>query len=237
MSTIALVPVKNESLRLPGKNYLDFDGRPLWEHKIKQLQEAAFFDQIYVGSDSADILDLAVSHGCEAVYRSGLEVDEVGGSANLMIREFSRKVLEARIMAPANYIDPICFWVHVTNPLVGAGVYQAALDKFIEVKRKGHDSLISVTSERNHAWFLDGDNYKPLNFSPKAAKHQLASDLSPVKFQNGAFFVQTLSNFSENSYFYGDRPYLFEVSAEEAIDINYPEDYAIAKSWLELSKS
>jgi CMP-N-acetylneuraminic acid synthetase len=229
---LGLVPVKKHSVRIPNKNYADFDGVPLWEHKINQLIESQIFTQIFVGSDDEYVISRAEEMGCVGIFRSPIECDELNGSANIMIAELARKVKMALNAKSCVRNEAVAFWVHVTNPLVESSVYKQALIEYFNAIERGFDSLVSVTSVKNHAWFpSNGGQIAPLNFNPDRDRHQLASELEPLMFQNGALFVQKLDQFEKTSYFYGRRPFLYAIDPVVATDINDPFDLEIAR-WI-----
>jgi len=63
----ALLLVKEHSKRLPGKNVLEFNGKPMFIWNLEKCKE--LFSQVYVSSDSDFILKLAESHGAIAIKR------------------------------------------------------------------------------------------------------------------------------------------------------------------------
>ncbi len=49
---VALVPMRHSSERVPGKNYRDLAGRPLYAHIISTLLASGVVDQVVVDTDS-----------------------------------------------------------------------------------------------------------------------------------------------------------------------------------------
>jgi CMP-N-acetylneuraminic acid synthetase len=59
--------VKENSRRLPNKNTLDLKGRPMF---LWNLEKAlSVFDEVYVSSDSYEILEMASMNGAKAIHR------------------------------------------------------------------------------------------------------------------------------------------------------------------------
>src|SRR5438105_15287205 len=56
-SICAIVPMRHDSKRVPGKNYRTFAGRPLYHQIILQLQECPAISQIVIDTDSETIRD------------------------------------------------------------------------------------------------------------------------------------------------------------------------------------
>ena len=212
-NVVALLPVKAFSKRVKDKNIKDFCSHSLLERKIFQLQKSRFIDKIYVGSDSDEILQMAEKFGATPIQRDAKACDESQASANFMIKDF------------VNRVDAdIAVWAHITNPFVYGIHYDKAIECFnIE---KGHDSLVSLTKVQNHIW---NKHFFPVNFNPYAEKHPFASECDPYYYQNGAIFIQKLSDFKSNSYFYGDNPYPFILDEMVSYDINTPEEFSVAE--------
>jgi len=59
--------VKEHSKRLPGKNTMDFRGKPMFLWNLEKC--VGIFDRVYVSSDSYSILQLASLHGAIAIHR------------------------------------------------------------------------------------------------------------------------------------------------------------------------
>jgi N-acylneuraminate cytidylyltransferase len=201
----ALVPVKSYSSRVPNKNRQLIGGASLFERKINQLKKSKYIDSIYVGSDSADILDQAEKFGAIPVIRDQLACDESISPANYMIEDFVNKVS-----------CDIAVWAHCTNPFIYAEHYDGAIEKYLTLNYP-YDSLVSVTKLQSHLWSVYGF---PVNFNPNSLIHPLAKDLPPYYYQNGGIFIQALNKFKENSYFYGVHPFLYELEEHIGFDIN-----------------
>lgn len=214
----AIVVARANSVRLPGKALLAFAGTTLIGHKVRTLLQTKSIGRVVVGSDSDDILDEARSHGAEIVKRDDYHCDERRCSANEMIHDMVSRV-------PGEGYEWF-IWAHPTNPLVKAETYDRAIAEFHRARFGPceNDSLVSVRRESRHAWFQG----KPLNHPGSAGKHQVASRLEPVYFQDGAIFIQSRENWLKNAAFYGRNPARFEIEGLEGWDVDTAADFAIA---------
>jgi CMP-N-acetylneuraminic acid synthetase len=217
----ALVPVKSFSRRVPNKNMQEINGSSLFERKVKQLLLSNLIDDVYVGSESEEILDIASTLGAIPIRRSAYACNEELASANAMILDFASKITA-----------DIGVWAHCTNPFIYAAEYDAALKLYVS-KKEPYDSLVSVTKIQSHLWSKYGF---PLNFNPQSSRHPFASELDSVFFQNGGIFIQNMDGFLANSYFYGSYPIKFELSELAGFDINTLDELKIAQllaPWLD----
>ncbi len=67
--TVAFIPARGGSKRLPGKNVRPLDGRPLLIHAIELAHAVDGIDRCIVSTDDGDIATIARSAGAEVVAR------------------------------------------------------------------------------------------------------------------------------------------------------------------------
>lgn len=65
---IAVIPAREGSKRIPGKNIRPFFGRPIIYYSIKAAIDSNLFDRVIVSTDSDKITDIAVQSGAEAPF-------------------------------------------------------------------------------------------------------------------------------------------------------------------------
>ncbi len=213
---VALIPARSGSVRVTNKNLKTLNGITLLERKILQLKGAGIH-KIYVGSDSIEYLELAESRGAIPVKRDDIACDESRASANDMISDFCSRINE----------DAIALWAHCTNPFIYSEMYMDALKTYCDVcEWNNFDSLLSVYKVQSHMW---GNDLKPLNYDPYLPTHTLAKDLVPVYFQDGGIFIQDLAKMKANSYFFGRKPYLYELDPISSYDINTEDELDVAE--------
>ncbi|MFT5251342.1 MAG: CMP-N-acetylneuraminic acid synthetase, partial [Flavobacteriales bacterium] len=70
MKTIAIIPARGGSKRLPNKNVLGLGGIPLIAHSILYAQEnSAIIDAVYVSTDDETINEIAFEYGAQVIVR------------------------------------------------------------------------------------------------------------------------------------------------------------------------
>lgn len=69
MSTVALIPARGSSKRLPRKNILELGGLPMLAYPIRAARESGLFDRILVSTEDAEIAEVARRHGAEVIQR------------------------------------------------------------------------------------------------------------------------------------------------------------------------
>lgn len=205
----AIVIARGGSSRLPNKNMLDFHGMPLVAHKVAMLRGCRLIDQVIVGSDSDDILNAAREAGADTRRRAPEFCDEKSRTWNEVIKDMVSKVS-----------GDVIVWAHCTNPCIQIRTIERAIAKYFSMP-DSFDSLVSVSPLRSHVWWRG----KPLNFDPWGSAHQVAANLEPIFYQNGALFIHSRAGMAFDSYVYGRNPFLYEIDPDEAVDIDTHADY------------
>lgn len=70
MRTLAVIPARYASTRLPGKPLLDICGKPMIQHVYEAVQKATLVDTVLVATDDARIVQAAEAFGGRAVLTS-----------------------------------------------------------------------------------------------------------------------------------------------------------------------
>jgi len=209
---VALVPVREDSERVKNKNFKPFvDGKSLLELKIDHLRQSNCFDHIYVSSDSEKVKELAIDNGVEYLPRASemcqshvIWADVVGHIVGTI---------------PG---DPIVTWALITSPLFRN--YSNALKMFIDCGGE-YDSLVSVLPKKS--FFLNKYG-KGINYNP-GYWHPYSQQLETYYEVTGACYIGWKSDMAKWKYWFGIKPYLFEVSCKESIDIDTPDDFQFAR--------
>jgi N-acylneuraminate cytidylyltransferase len=82
MSSIAIIPARGGSKRIPRKNIKDFLGRPMISYPIGVARESGLFERIIVSTDDAEIAAIAQAYGAEVPFTRPAELanDQAGTS-------------------------------------------------------------------------------------------------------------------------------------------------------------
>lgn len=207
MKTVALIPIKLGSKRIPGKNIKQFsDGTPLMYFIQRACLEAKNIDEVYIYC-SDDAVKPYVLPGVIYLKRPEyLDGDNI--NANDFIREFM-KVVEADI-----YVN-----THTTSPFARPETIEDCVEK---VASGEYDSAFCAESLKTFMW----QNGKPINFDPDHFPR--TQDLPLIYGETSIAYVFTKGSFLKHNRRLGSHPYIKEVGKIEAMDIDYPVDFDIA---------
>ena len=209
MKTVALIPIKLGSKRVPGKNIKPFfDGTPLMSFIQNACLNAGNIDEVYIYC-SDDAVIPYVLPGVRYLKRPHfLDGDTI--NANDFIREFM-KAVDADIYVNA----------HTTSPFAKPSTIAELVDK---VSSGEYDSAFCAESLRTFMW----QEGKPINFDPDHFPR--TQDLPLIYGETSIAYVFTKESFLKHNRRLGSNPYIKEVDKIEAMDIDYPEDFEIANA-------
>jgi N-acylneuraminate cytidylyltransferase len=68
VSTVAIIPARGGSKRIPRKNIKEFCGKPMIAWSIEAARQSGCFDRIVVSTDDAEIAEVARQFGAEIPF-------------------------------------------------------------------------------------------------------------------------------------------------------------------------
>jgi len=212
---VALLPMKANSERVKGKNFRDFNGRPLFRWILDTLLSIDEIDQVVINTDARHILaENGLVESGRVVIRD--RKPEICGDMVSM-----NKVLEDDI----NNVDAdIYLMTHTTNPLLSRNTIRDALERYVELTSQGSaDSLFTVNKIQTRFYRKDGSavNHDPDNLVR-------TQDLEPWFEENSNLYIFTADSFNKTGARIGKKPLMFEMSHLESVDIDDQADWDFA---------
>jgi CMP-N-acetylneuraminic acid synthetase len=183
MSTIAIIPARGGSKRLPGKNILNLGGIPLLVHSIQFAQaNADIIDAIYVSTDDEAIKKVALEYGAQVIDRP----ESISGDLEPTIT-----TLQHAVNVIGAEVENVVL-LQPTNPLRPDYLLKKCFDTF---QNTNADSLFTVT--RNHQKFgkIVNDTFVPFNYEIG----QRSQDLEPLYFENGLLYISKAQTILEGT--------------------------------------
>ena len=69
MTRIAIIPARGQSKRLPKKNIIKIDNKPLIGYPIEQANQTGLFDEVFVSTEDEEIAEISKSFGAKIINR------------------------------------------------------------------------------------------------------------------------------------------------------------------------
>jgi CMP-N-acetylneuraminic acid synthetase len=209
----ALVPIKDHSERVTGKNFRDFCGKPLFHHILHTLDRTYAVDEIVIDTDSPRIMLEAPQLSSKVIIEERPE-ELIGDyiSTNMIFKHDISK-----------FESDIYLQTHATNPLLKAETIANALNVYLKNEEK-YDSLFSVTTCQNRFYNSQG---QAINHDPQ--KLIRTQDLEPLYEENSCIYIFTKESFMKNCRRIGESPLLYPISKLEACDIDNEFEFKLAE--------
>lgn len=213
MRITAIMPIKLNNERCPGKNTRQLDSKPLLQHELESLKLTGLCNSINVFCSSEDIVPF-LPKGVNFIKRP--EYLDLPTSNFSQIFTCFMKQQDADI-----YV-----YAHATAPFI---TVQTMCQCIESVKSGEYDSAFCAVKLQNYLW-QDGE---PLNFD--AANLPRTQDLKPIYQETSGIYVFTKDVFIRYKRRIGKKPFIKEVSFKEAVDIDNPEDFTIAEALVNIT--
>ncbi len=225
MKTIAIIPARGGSKRLPRKNILPLGGEPMLSYPVRAALESGVFDEVYVSSDDDDMNAVARQYGATTVDRPAETATDT-----------------AHELSAVNYLldgldsDPVHFCVIYPT---AAFILPEDLTQSYDVLRTDEDCdvLMSVSDYDIHpykALVQDENGYWQMMF-PKECKMR-SQHYPKTVASNGTFYWFKTSSYRADPTYYPETLKTYVLPSERAIDIDTRADYEYAQKMFELIK-
>ena len=210
-SIAALVPMRHHSQRVPGKNYRPLAGKPLFHYIIETLLVIPEIGRVVVDTDSEPVMD--------GLRRDFPQVMIINRPEHLRTDDMTMNEILKHDTSQVK--ADFYLQTHSTNPLLRPETVVRAIQAFYS-NYPARDSLFSVTRLQTRLYDQHG---QALNHDPAILIQ--TQDLSPVYEENSCLYIFTRENLLKKDHRIGEHPYLFEIDAEEAWDIDEELDFAV----------
>ncbi len=224
MKTIAIIPARGASKRLPNKNSLLLGQIPLIAHSILYAQKnSIIIDEIYVSTNDETIKNVALHYGVKVIERP----ENLSGD------------LEPTVSALKHVLESIDFEVEnvvllqATNPLRPENLLKEAFEIYQE---QNCDSLFTVSRNHQKLGKINNNLFIPSNYEIG----QRSQDLEPLYFENGLLYISKAKlikpdeSLKDSSKIISENAIPYEVNSIFAsVDIDTQEDLDYAEYLIE----
>ena len=211
MKIVAIIPIKSNSKRIPGKNFKIVKGKPLYRYLLDKLDKTNF-DEIYIDTDSKEIQKYSNKKNFKFIKRLNyLRKDNANGNDLL---NYHSLIIKADLY----------FQIFITSPLLSKKSINQCVT-FLK-KNKKFDSILTCKKIFSWFWFKE----KPINYKPQ--KLPRSQDALPVIQETTGLYGIRRNALIKHKCRIGKKPYFFEVSNTESLDLDNYEDFKVLKSYV-----
>jgi CMP-N-acetylneuraminic acid synthetase len=211
-----IVPARRGSSRISEKCLLPFGDQPTLIHwKLSQLVKVIDPARIYLSSEDDEFLAIAEKFGASQHKRA--RRISIGHEAPV------REVITGLV----SEIKPEHIaWATVVCPLMTPREYANAFAAYAQQVIGGNkDSLLGVNRVQDYFWSASG----ALNYTADR-NHTVSQDLPEWFKVTNSLYMAPRAEILRREYFLGPDPVLFDLARLAGVDIDYIEDYRIARA-------
>jgi CMP-N,N'-diacetyllegionaminic acid synthase len=241
-SVVALIPARQGSKRVPGKNIRALNGHPAVAYTIAAAIESGVFDAVIVSTDSEEIAAIARHYGAEVPFlRPAAFATDTSPDIEWLADALTRLRGQGRTWDCFSLLRP-------TSPFRTTATIRRAWSRF--TAQQGVDSLRAVEKCAQHPgkmWLVDGDRMTPLlgqenalvspqpgvGGQPGRPWHSTPYQaLPPVYVQNASLEIAWTRVVFEQGTIAGNVLVPFITQGYEGFDINGWDDWVVAERLL-----
>lgn len=208
-----IIPVKERSTRLPGKNLKDLCGKPMMAYPIEAAKGAKGVSRVVVTTESEKIKEIAEEYGADVPFLRPVELTEDAVTSQQVLVHALEEMRRLEGYEP-DYV----MMLYPTSPLLSRERIEQAIALAAE---KNADSVISGHYDKGHYWLeADGGGWRRL-YPVDLVNSQYQK---PLFVENGAIYMTRASIIPTKVV--ADRAQVLLMDPDENVDVDYPADFA-----------
>jgi CMP-N-acetylneuraminic acid synthetase len=212
--------IKEESKRIPDKNFADIDGHPLWWHLLSELEGL----DVTVNTDSQKFLKQLRSSNLKSIQVIEREQRHINWENDESIASSPVEDMLFDFCETINR-EEIVVLTHVTSPFLKKETIFDAVN--VLQNDHGTKSIHSILQVQDFVWLKKENNANPINFFTDRV--QRTQDLSPILVSKGAFFIAKAGDILDQRKRLPEPLIFFPLNHTQALEIDNYEDLEFAR--------
>lgn len=209
MKTLAIIPARGGSKRVPNKNIRTLFDKPLIAHTIMQAKESKFIDKIVVSTDDSEIKRIAKVYLCAVIDRPPELATDTSSTESVI----------KHVLDNVKGYDTIVL-LQCTCPMRKS----KDIDRAITLYNTGiFDSVLSVCSSKSILWKAKGDFGYSMTYE-KGKRPTRSQDIDYYE-ENGSIYVFNKNEFMKHMSKVFGNVGLYIMPKERSMDIDTEEDF------------
>ncbi len=216
---VAIIPARGGSKRVPGKNIINFKGKPLIAWTIEAAIESKMFNKIVVSTDSAEIAAISEKYGAEVPSLRETAADDHSPVSEATLHTILQMEEKGEVFDEVIQLFAVC-------PLRNS---QDILESYQFFKDKNAAFLLSCFKFvwMNPWWAVTlNEKQEPSWIFKDTFKR--SQDLPDLYCPTGAIWIANIEDLKRDKTFYGKGHIFWELNWKRAVDIDNHEDLQLA---------
>jgi pseudaminic acid cytidylyltransferase len=216
VNAVAIIPARGRSKRLPGKNIIDFLGKPIIAYTIDAALESLRFDRVIVSTEDHKISEVASACGALVDHRPASLADDTVGVVDVCIDYLDRESAAGR-----NWNVMTC--LYATSPMRTAADVRATVALLEPGICEFAMAVTSYDLSVYHALKFASDKTLTPLFPDLIEGHE--KDMPRLRVDNGSIYAVDVNAFRRHRTFYGPNLRGHDMPRERSSDIDTRDDY------------
>ncbi|MCD0451170.1 acylneuraminate cytidylyltransferase [Actinocorallia sp. API 0066] len=212
---VCVIPARGGSKGVPGKNLAKVGGVPLVARAVRAARAARTVDTVLVSTDDREIAEAARAAGAAIIERPDDLSSDGATSESALIHAL------AALPAPPE----ITVLVQCTSPFLDPADLDAAVSRVLD---GAADSVFAALETHEFQWVEGADGLAGVGHD--AAYRPRRQDRAPHYRETGAFYVMRTSGLLGHGHRFFGRIAAQPVPRAHALEIDTPEDLAVARA-------
>ena len=220
-SCLAIIPARGGSKGIPRKNVRLLAGRPLIAWTIRAAREAKRVTRVVVSTDDAEIARVANECGAGVVWRPPEISGDTASSESALLHVLGH------LRETENYRPELLAFLQCTSPLMTAADIDGTIATMLDQRAA---SALSAARFGHFVWRVGSDGACGMNHDKRV--RQRRQERPAEYLENGAVYAMRTEGFLAARHRFFGKTAIYEVDAGRSIEIDEPEDFAVAEMLL-----
>jgi len=216
---VAILPARGGSKRIAHKNIRPFRGRPALEWPLAAARASNVFDRLVVSTDDDAIAMAARAADAEVPFRRDANLSDDMAGTTEVIRDAVER-LQLAPETPVCCLYPTAFFVTAQDLVRGHELLQGGARWVL--------ALGAYRTPIERAYTLDPATGAAVARDPSMMPRR-SQDLAPAYYDVGSFYWARAATWTDPAARVWDGATAVVIPAGRAIDIDTPEDWAMAE--------
>jgi len=216
---VAVIPARGGSKRIPKKNIIDFNGKPLIAWTIEAAKESGLFKKIIVSTDSSEIAEVAKKYGAEVPFLRDTAADDHSPVSDATLRTILQLEEKGEFYDDVVQLFAVC-------PLRDDS---DIINSYKYFQEKAVPFVLSCYKYvwMNPWWAVTLNEKNEPNWILKDTRKR-SQDLLDLFSPTGAIWIAKIEDLKRDKTFYGKDHIFWEMDWKKAVDIDNYEDLDLA---------
>lgn len=220
--SIAIIPARGGSQRIPRKNLIEFGGQPLISWTIQAALESEIFHRVLVSTEDEEIAEVSRDFGAEVPFLRDSNFDDYSTASQATIRALQQ------VQSHYDEDYEVVTQLMPNCPLRDSKDIISAMEAFVLHEKQPQISCAPFGWV--NPWWANtiDDDGTPSPLFPEA-REKRSQDLAELFFPTGAIWISKTEDLIQGGSFYTSNYRFQPISFTHAIDIDVTSDLELAR--------